>query len=118
LEILVAVVEGDFLARHDRPQRHQHDAAFARNRFRIRPAAVIGVTAEIPSRRAVDGPGSVELEHVFGAEPALALVRFRGGNARAAVADDGCFARDRFGGEQAKAGRRAADANGACGHFF
>ena len=100
LEILVAVVEGDFLARHDRPQSHRAPPGLCARPVPHWAGSCDWRNGRIPSRRAVDGPGAVELEHVFGTEPALALMRLRGGNARTAIADDGCSACDRFGGER------------------
>ena len=78
---------------------------------------MIEVTSEIVSRRAVDGPSAVELEHISCAVP-LTPVGFFGRDDPATVGDDVGVARNRLDREQAEPSGRAADADGACRHCF
>src|SRR5271170_4704486 len=116
IEIFLAVIESDLLARLDAAQRHEHHLAVAQPRLRVGVAAMIDVAAEIAPRRTVDGPMAVDLEHIFGAEAPLALLRFGSRDALAAVGNDVGAGLDRSGREQAEPGRRAPDTEWTCGH--
>jgi len=87
LQILSAVVIGNFLTRFDLTQCHDHNPAAAAHRFRIRSTGVVYVSRHIPSRRSVDDPLVVEREHVSGA-PRLTSIGFFRSNAAAAISCD------------------------------
>src|SRR6266568_2145064 len=110
LEILLAIVVGDFFARFDRLDGAQDRLALADRAFGVRPAGMVGIAADITARRAVDGPAAVDLEHVAGAGCALARLGFTRRNALAGIFDDDRATPDRGGREQAEPCRRAADA--------
>jgi hypothetical protein len=107
--IFLAVIVGYFLPRRDRAQCHKHDLSLAHYRLGIWPAGMVHVTRNIPARGAVDRPSAVEFEHVFCALP-LAPLRFLNRKAAAAIGRDVGGPFDHLCGEQAKAGRRPADA--------
>src|ERR1700733_10770000 len=113
LEILLAVIERDLLARRDGAQRHEHDLAAAQHGLRVRLAAMIEIASQVAPRGAVDGPLPVDLEHVFGAKAPLAPLRLRGRDPLAAIGDDIVSLRERPCREQAEPGRRAAGAPAA-----
>src|SRR5580700_865991 len=87
IQIFLAVVDGDFFSRLDAAQCHEHDAAIAAHRLGVRPAGVIEVTRQIPSRRAVDGPAAVDLEHISRAA-SFEAGGFLGRDAAAAIGRD------------------------------
>src|SRR4051794_34075836 len=67
LEVFLAIVVGNLVARRDGPDRAQEHLAFEECAFGVRPAGMIGVTAYIAPRGAVDAPAAVDLEHVAAA---------------------------------------------------
>ncbi len=77
---------------------------------------MVDVAGEVVSRRAVDGPSLVDLEHVFRAVAPFPLLRLRGGDPPAAIGDDIGLARDRLHCEQAEPGRGTADADDGLRH--
>src|SRR3954464_3518468 len=54
VEIFVAIVEGDLVARADRLNGAQHDLARDQYGFRIRPARMIGIARGVAACRAVN----------------------------------------------------------------
>jgi hypothetical protein len=112
LGVVLAVIDGDFLARLDSARGDIIDA-LARapdHRFGIRPAGMIDVTADVPARDAVYAPLLIDLEQELVASVALKLVGGRGGDATAAILDNELAFFDRRHGEEAETGGRAADA--------
>src|SRR5215472_17184368 len=103
LQIIAAVVIGNFIIRLDLPQRHDHNPAFATDRLGIGSAGVVDVTGHIPARRSVDHPSLVEGEHISGTAR-FAPVGFLGANAAATIGGDVGAALDWLGCEQAKTG--------------
>jgi hypothetical protein len=73
---------------------------------------MIDVTCQVPSRRTVDGPPLVELEHKFRAAR-FTPVGFLGGNAPAAIGRDMDPALDWLCHEQTEPGQRTANPKGA-----
>jgi hypothetical protein len=113
LGVILAVIDGDFLARLDLARGDiidAPDAATPNHRLGIRPAGMVDVTADVPARDAVDAPLLVKLEQEFVAPVALELVGGRGGDDAAAILDDELALPDRRHGKEAEAGGRAADA--------
>src|SRR6202023_2672719 len=86
-EVSRCVVVRYLLARRDKPQRDEHDPALARYRLGVRPAGMVHITSQIPSRRSVDDPAAVELEHIFCAQ-SLPPIGFFGRNSPAAIGGD------------------------------
>src|SRR6185437_590709 len=109
LEIVDAVIVGDFLARLDVAQRADEHPVLDVVYFRIGIAGMVEIARYIAARRAVDGPAAVDFVKVKVAAR-LDLVGFLGGELAAFVFGDPEILADRSGGEQAKAGHRAADA--------
>jgi hypothetical protein len=112
LQVVPAIVVGDFLPRLDSAQSHDHDPAPASDWFCIRPTGMIDVTGQVPARRAIDGPSLVDLELIFGAA-CLTPVGFLGGNAPAAIGRDVDPALDWLCREQTEPSRRPANPKGA-----
>jgi hypothetical protein len=117
IKIFLAVIESNLLARRDGALGHQHHLLFASapHRLGIGPARMVGVAAEIAPRRAIDGPFAVDSEQVARA-PALQPIGFVVADPRAGIGDDVFPSFGRPHCEQAEAGQRPADAEGACGH--
>src|SRR5271169_856307 len=76
---------------------------------------MVDVTRHVPSRRAIDRPSGVELEHISCAA-CLAPICFLGGNAPASIGSDIDASLDGLRCEQTEPGHRAANAKGAEGH--
>jgi len=85
--IIRAVIVGDFLAGLDAPQGYDMDTAVARERLGIGPAGMIGIAAEVPARRAVDGPFLVEDEQIARVAR-LVAIGFFFGEERTAIGDN------------------------------
>src|SRR4029077_20931074 len=107
VEVVLAVVVGDLVARLDVPDRLDPDAARAGHRIGVRPAGMVDVARQVRARRAVDGPARIHLEPVA---IVGALVALLVGQQRAGVLDDVFVLADRLGREHAKPGARARDA--------
>src|SRR5262245_46558156 len=112
LEVFPPVVVSDLLAGLGCPLRAQHHLAVHQHALCVGPTGVVGVAADVAAGRSVHGPTAVDLEHVAGAALDLARPRLRRGNPGTGIFDDERTLGDRRGGEQAKPGRRAADAVG------
>src|SRR5262249_7402975 len=114
LEIFLAIVVSDLVARLDVRDCAQDHLALDHVGFGVGTAGVIGVARDVAAARAVDGPAAVDLVEIARAarfEPR----RLRIADAAAPVGDDERALVDRRGGEQPQPGRRAADAIGLVG---
>src|SRR6185295_19788786 len=112
VEVILAVVVGDLVARLDVPDRLDPDAAVADHRVGVRPAGMIDVARGVGTRRAVDGPARIHLEPVAIVAPLIALLV---GQQRTCVFDDVLVLPDRFGRKHAEPGARAGDTEWVCG---
>src|ERR1700760_2051573 len=65
LEIFLAVVDRDLLARLDALARPEDHAAAVQLGLGVRLAGMIDVTGKVAPGRSVDGPARIELEQVF-----------------------------------------------------
>jgi hypothetical protein len=108
LEILLAIVVGDLLARFDRLDGAQDHLAPLERALRIRAAGVVCIAADVGAYRAVDGPAIVDLEHVA-ARAVFSRAWLRALECAPGIFDDERAALDRRSREQAKSGRGAAD---------
>src|SRR5262249_19066550 len=108
VEVLLAVVVGDLVARRDVLDRADDDLALLDVALGVGAARVVDVAGDVAPDRAVDGPLLVDLEQV-------AIVHLVGDlvwNPRSPVFDDEIALLDRLGGEQAETGARAGNAVG------
>src|SRR3984885_1157670 len=108
-EVFRSVIVRYLLARRDKPQRDEHDPALARYRLGVRPAGMVHITSQIPSRRSVDDPAAVELEHIFCAQ-SLPPVGFFSRNARTTIGGDVGGPLDGLRREETEPSGRTADA--------
>src|SRR5262249_36847204 len=109
LEIFLAVIVGDLLARPDRLERAQDHLALHDIGFGIRSAGMVGVPCYIVPARSVARPAWIDLVQVTGAA-CFAALGFRVADALAGIFDDEGALLDRRGGEQAEPGARASHA--------
>src|SRR6185312_2922957 len=109
LEVIDAVIVGEFLARLDGARRVDEDALAADRGVGIRIAGVIEVARDVAAALAVDGPAAVDLEQIAVAAR-LGLFRRLHVEQRPLVLGDARPLLDRLCREEAEAGERAAEA--------
>src|SRR5262245_26114434 len=106
VEVILAVVVGDLVARRDVPDRRDENLALDDVGLGVGPARVIDVARDVAAGRAVDGPAAADLEQVAGVGAVGALV---GGATGPALDYDAALA-DGLGRDQAEPGSRAGNA--------
>src|SRR5262245_38499535 len=105
VEVVLAVVVGDLVARRDILHRRDQDLALHDVGFGVRPAGMVDVARGVAARGTIDGPAAVDLEEVAVVELVGDLV----GEATAPVLDDEVALVDRLGREQAKTRTRTPE---------
>ena len=108
IEVISAVVVGDLVARLDVLGSAQEHAVADLVGFGIGPAGMVGVAAEIPASRTIDGPEAIDLVEIAVAAR-LKLLCLVIGELAALVLDDTGALADRLGRKQSQAGSGAAD---------
>ena len=98
VEVILAVIVSDFLARLDILDRADLDHVLDEIDFRVRPARVVDVARAVLAAGAVDRPARIDLEQI----PRIEIVGGIGANLSADVANDEMVLLDRDAGEEAQ----------------
>lgn len=105
LEVVLAVVVGDFLPLFDIPLGHDKDSTATVESLTVRPAGVVSVARGVVARTAVDIPAGIHIKHVA----VVPLIPHRGRDPFADVLDNGRPLLDRGDGKEAETGATALD---------